>query len=294
MFSLAKVKVFDDMGHLNYTPSELPEYVVKQIQQDTKATYPKINGMEITSYVKVDGVPTIRQILGYSIDYSKLETKKSKDKKQSYKQNYKKAIVPKGNVIKGEHFLTIIDNLLSHQECKDLIKRAYTIKNEGYNKAWHPADTGGIYMRVLMLDRKLADMLWNRILPFLPKTYNGYRLCYLNDHFRFSRYKNGGKFHVHCDGKNYDASRPELCDGYSAESLFTLNINLNEGFKGGETDFFETNKNKDLDLRVSLIPKTGRAGLFWHDQYHRGNVVYGTDEAEFKYLLRTDVMGIRE
>jgi hypothetical protein len=277
---LIQVKVFNDMGHINYTPNLLPEYVVTQIRKDVKAIYPVVFGDTIRVYKLLPNVSSKRRINQFIINYE-IERMKPEE-------------LPVATYIPGNHFLCVVDNLFTPDECKNLIKIADGVKNSGYNKAWHPADTGGIYMRVMMIDRQLANSLWDKIKPFLPKDlkFKGYKLVYLNDHFRFSRYRKGGKFHLHCDGKNYDASRPEESEGYSTESLFTLNIFLNDGFEGGETDFFESGKGTDINLRQSVKPKAGRGALFWADQYHQGNVVMPTDAAEYKYLLRTDVMGV--
>lgn len=192
--------------------------------------------------------------------------------------------------------LWILDNLLSKEECMGRIARANAMNDDNKgNRAWHAPGTGGKYSRVIMIDRSLADDLWNRVRKFLPEVIEGYKLVYLNDHFRFSRYRKGGVFHVHCDGKNYDNSRPDLIGEWSSESLLTLNIFLNtEGdtdyeLVGGGTSFFNQDENFNLNLRTTVKAKAGRAVLFWAKQYHRGDVV----DSGFKYLLRTDVMGIR-
>ena len=188
--------------------------------------------------------------------------------------------------VPGEHYLTVLDNLLTKRECSKLIRKANDLKTDSTgNKSWHTPGTGGSYMRVMMVDRTLADELFSRIKPYLPTTYNGYQLHYLNDHFRFSRYNKGGQFPLHMDGQNYDASRPHLTGGHSAVSLFTLNIFLNDDFEGGETDFYNDASTKNL--RYSVKPLAGRGALFWARQYHCGNMV----KTPYKYLLRTDVMG---
>lgn len=70
--------------------------------------------------------------------------------------------------------------------------------------------------------------------------------------------------------------------------LFTLNIFLNDDFTGGETNRFSYTS--EYKLCYSVKPQTGRASLFWANQYHKGNKVI----EPFKYLLRTDVMGIKK
>ena len=180
-----------------------------------------------------------------------------------------------------EPYLKQIDDIFSQEECKKLIERA---NKEG----WHLPETGGSYMRSIIVDRELADSLFTKLKSHIPDTYLDYKLLYINDHFRFSRYNTGGIFPVHKDGTNYDASRTNEYDGYSTESVFTLNIFLNDDFEGGETDFFEQYEN-ELKLRFRVEPKAGRGALFYAKQYHRGNKVL----SPYKYLIRTDVMGIK-
>jgi len=211
------------------------------------------------------------------------------------------------NEVPGRYFLNVIDNLLSPDECHELIKHAHGIQNDDAgNRSWHEPGTAGKYKRSIMIDSAYADNLWERIqgLKILPETFTGengtrYKVLYLNSHFRFSRYTKGGLFSLHCDGKNYDNSRPELTDGYATESLLTLNIFLNDKnsipeplLEGGHTDFFETDAggfNFHERQGGSVAPRAGRAALFWADQYHRGNKV----TQGHKYLLRTDVMGVQ-
>ncbi len=188
-------------------------------------------------------------------------------------------------LVPGELYLNQIDDIFTKDECADLLNRA---NQEG----WHNPETGGSYMRSIIIDRELADKLYVKLKEHIPDTYMGYKLLYINDHFRFSRYNTGGVFPIHQDGTNYDSSKVDEYDGYSTESVFTLNIFLNDDFEGGETDFFEPNpENPDeLKLRFSVVPKCGRGSLFYAKQYHRGNKV----TVPYKYLIRTDVMGMRE
>ena len=188
-------------------------------------------------------------------------------------------------LVPGEFYLNQIDDIFTKEECQTLIDRANV-------EGWHNPETGGGYMRSIIVDKKLADNLFSKLKCHIPETYLGYDLLYINDHFRFSRYNVGGVFPVHKDGTNYDASRVDEYDGYSAESIFTLNIFLNDDFEGGETDFFEQDKDDvgKIKLRFTAVPKTGRGALFYAKQYHRGNKVL----SPYKYLIRTDIMGIRE
>lgn len=125
----------------------------------------------------------------------------------------------------------------------------------------------------MLIDKDLANKLYQRIGNRIPKYFNGCRVVGLNDHFRMSKYYPGGYFLTHQDGYNQD--------GEGNRSVMTLNIFLNDDFTGGETDFFF----EDGSLRFSAKPKPGRGALFDHQHVHCGNKVNG-----IKYLLRTDIM----
>jgi predicted 2-oxoglutarate/Fe(II)-dependent dioxygenase YbiX len=191
----------------------------------------------------------------------------------------------KSTVIAGGLPLNIIDNLLSPEECTNLIERADQVQDGAGNKSWHMADTDGMYMRVVMVDQVLADVLFSRIKEFLPDEYRGLKIVYLNSHFRFSKYDVNGNFPLHRDGTNYDSDRADM-HGIT-QSLFTLNIFLNDDYIGGETEFFSQHGQRgQLKSRYIAKPQTGRATLFFANQWHRGNTVL----TPYKYLLRTDVM----
>lgn len=204
--------------------------------------------------------------------------------------------------VRGEHLLFDIRRLLTSEECAQYIALADDPSNISHtlDHDWKDAraDNGASYLRARRYLRDAADELFLRIAPILPKEYEGHNDFYLNPCFRFSKYYEGGRFAVHHDGQNYDSTRREEHGGFDAISIFTLNINLNAGFEGGETDFFhgslktrpfEKKKKRDeLKLRHQIVPEVGRASLFYFDQPHRGNIVRETPPC--KILMRTDVM----
>ncbi len=67
----------------------------------------------------------------------------------------------------------------------------------------------------------------------------------------------GDYFKPHCDGCY---SRP---DG-SELRLITIQIYLNEGFRGGETTFLS----EPTDDRLGVVPKTGMILVFDQSLYH--------------------------
>lgn len=169
----------------------------------------------------------------------------------------------------------VIDNLLSKEECDSLIKE-FDYKLEFIDRGI--AD----YYRHKENIPELASTLFNRIQPYLDPTDSPYseqlkEITGMNPNFRVAKYKPGGRFSLHQDDRIY-------CNGN--QSWLTLNIFLNDEFKGGETDFFELDDDNTYKLYKRAQPKPGRGALFDKDWWHRGNVV----EEGYKYLLRTDVL----
>jgi prolyl 4-hydroxylase len=167
-------------------------------------------------------------------------------------------------------YLEQIDDIFTIIECKKLINRAEKIGFEPVDRYEYAK-----YGRVIIDDEILANNLFKKIKDIIPNTINGMKVKKINNIFRFSKYNIDGEFKLHKDSFNQDR--------YGNRSAMTLNIFLNENFKGGETDFYLENKKT---LRISVIPKSGRGVLFDSQQYHCGNKVL----SGFKYLIRTDIM----
>jgi prolyl 4-hydroxylase len=124
--------------------------------------------------------------------------------------------------------------------------------------------------RVMWDDEEEARGLLERVLPRVPGTLSGMRLCGANPRLRLYRYGPGERHGAHWD------TVVELASG--AQSMLTLVFYLNDGFEGGETDFPE------LGQRVT--PRKGRALLFQHRVLHEATEVRSGE----KLVLRTDVL----
>lgn len=269
-----EVKVWSDMGHLCYEPTEVPEDIHKQIGYDVRQYHKPFkmqNGQmsKLVHYELKPHVPLRRAMHGYIIDYSQIASKTSR---MSWK-----------HINNGGAPVYHINNLLSDTECNELISLANNLKDDNLgNRSWHKPGTGGKYSRVIWINKRFATELWYRIKSILPEYIDQgnvrYKLAYLNDHFRFSRYRKGGIFPIHCDGKNHSGR---------SESVFTLNIFLNTKPKseGGGTTFYQ-DPNDASASKFTIPPIAGSAALFWANQYHSGDTVHDG----LKYLLRTDVM----
>ena len=73
----------------------------------------------------------------------------------------------------------------------------------------------------------------------------------VNERFRFLRYDQGMFFKPHFDGAYVVPNSEPL-----QETKITLQLYLNEGFKGGSTTFMGSDKN------IECVPKIGKALLF--------------------------------
>jgi hypothetical protein len=163
--------------------------------------------------------------------------------------------------------MTCVDNLLTPEECVELISR---LDNESSLEKVERAHMA-TYSRNILVDEKLADSLYTKLKPLLPPSIKTVR-C--NEVFRFSKYVPGEEFGIHRDGINQDR--------FGNRAKFTVNIFLSADFKGGETDFFDEARTHVF----RAVPAVGRGGVFDREILHCGNkVLEGT-----KYLIRTDVM----
>jgi hypothetical protein len=183
-------------------------------------------------------------------------------------------------------FYVPVDGLLTAEECTAFIRDMDRADN------LRAVDSAiAAYDRGVLVSDVWAERLWQRVRPLMPADIAAVAHC--NTHIRFSKYHPGQCFEVHRDGLNQDAR------GYRTK--FTVNIFLNDGFQGGETDFLDESRNdrcigQDGPHLVSLsesrvlvyraMPAPGRGMVFDREILHRGNMVQGG----YKYLLRTDVM----
>lgn len=168
-----------------------------------------------------------------------------------------------------------IDDFLSYDECQSFIKKPDFIEN-GWQRATITTPNGAVLQehyrnndRHMFDDEKLAEKLFQRLKPHLPDDDPEWKLKGLNERFKIYRYVPGQNFAMHTDA--------QFIRNENEKSFQTILIYLNEGYEGGETEFF------GLEI---IPPKTGRAIVFMHHLMHEGlPIIKGT-----KYALRTDIM----
>ena len=118
-------------------------------------------------------------------------------------------------------FLYQIEDLLNDEECKRYIEMFDDPSNVEAIDDKHRK-----YNRVQFQDEQLANQLYQKIIPYLPKKIKKISVG-MNKYIRLSKYVPGQFFGIHKDGINFDK------DNKSNMSYATLNIFLNDDFEGG-------------------------------------------------------------
>jgi len=183
----------------------------------------------------------------------------------------------------------VLDNVFTEEECNQWIqeaeKRGFTVAevNVGGGRQKLMTDYRNS-QRCIWDSTERANDIWHRIEPFMPKTFKKRNCLGLNERLRLLRYDPGHFFMPHMDG-TYQRDNGE-------RSYITIQLYLNEGYKGGSTTFLHS-KNASSDRMsgpetgdVEYVPKTGSVLVFDHPILHEGSVLF---EGR-KYCLRTDVM----
>lgn len=129
------------------------------------------------------------------------------------------------------------------------------------------------HQRHMGIDHARADVIWERIKDDMKKEEPD--AVELNPMLRYLRYSTGDFFAPH-----FDESRLDMKGN---ESIFTLILYLNDGYKGGHTVLLDE---YNIKSKERIIPKKGDILLFEHEILHEGEHV---TEGE-KFVLRTDVM----
>ncbi|RHY72010.1 hypothetical protein DYB30_007648 [Aphanomyces astaci] len=175
----------------------------------------------------------------------------------------------------------VLENVLSSGECNALIRHSEAsgyepaLLNVGYGRQVLRPDVRN-NDRCIIDDVATASIVWDRVRPHLPSTFQGKPVVGVNERLRFLRYYPGQQFKPHCDGSY---RRP---DG-SEQSYITIQIYLNGGddLEGGDTVIF------DRDNTIKVHPVPGRVLIFQHyNVEHSGApVINGV-----KYAIRSDIM----
>ena len=223
------------------------------------------------------------------------------------------------------HKIWLVDELLSEDECAQLLSRA---EAHGFGTThYEPSYRGNL--RLTTTDPSLAEAVWARLRGVVPATLTltrpdseaertalwwkhypdaeGQWEAYgLNECWRLAKYRTGDRFLCHCD----EAYVPSSGGPVARMSMLSVNIYMNGGFEAGRTRFFLRDdfesqlegvssgsgavqyhvKESGIGPDVAVVPAAGRCLLF---QQPPGQCYYHDGEqlgSECKYLFRSDVM----
>jgi hypothetical protein len=194
-----------------------------------------------------------------------------------------------------DKYVKVLYNMLTKEECKNIINLA---ESSGFEKALLNIGGGQQQLmtdvrnndRCIIDSPEIVEVVWQRILQICPNDHILLKVPFankdlnavgLNERMRILRYDPGAFFAAHRDG-SYVRKLEAGTERKGEQSYVTLQIYLNEGFKGGCTRFMNFDESRGHDV----VPKTGAILLFQHDCYHEGSRLLSGR----KYALRTDVM----
>lgn len=173
----------------------------------------------------------------------------------------------------------ILYDVFSEEECNEYIKKT---EKMGYETALVNIG-GGRQMKITDVRNSSrciwdsveeANKIWERIKDHIPEVWRDRKVVGLNERLRFLRYDPGEYFKPHMDG-TYERKNGE-------RSYITIQLYLNEGFKGGSTTFMDFG----LKNQIEVVPRTGMIAVFDHAIMHEGSEL----KKGRKYSMRTDVM----
>ncbi|KAF5540377.1 oxidoreductase containing protein [Fusarium phyllophilum] len=212
------------------------------------------------------------------------------------------------------HTAIVLDNVLSPEECKQLLSlaEASVPRPDESAPAWKPAliSAGPGWEapapgyresdRIIWNQQTVVDRLWERcmlseglrellaVVPPQPYMKGGkWVFSRFNERMRFLKYSPGQFFKPHCDGPFYYTGGP----GKEFETFYTVHLYLNDSvendpaseLEGGATSFLDRKGEK----RVDVNPKTGSVLIFQHrGLFHEGATV----QRGIKYTMRTDIL----
>jgi len=204
-------------------------------------------------------------------------------------------------------FAIVLRNVLTPEECANLVSKC---EDEGFDDALVQGPTGKQILRqdirscgrCIIDDTELAGDMFARILNAVRGTEHEKKIMHapwitaaspksgnknsseeitavgLNERLRFLKYGQGHFFAPHQDLRFVRGS--ECGEKAGETSHITVQLYLNDKFKGGSTRFLCGKRHYDVK------PKIGSVLIFDHDILHEGSKVTGG----IKYSVRSDIM----
>lgn len=173
--------------------------------------------------------------------------------------------------------ITYIDEVLSDDECKHVIKLCY---EQGFEDVGYQKEFGG-HVRAMFHDEQMASLLWERVKHLCPTEYKDEQGTWesfgLNPRFRILKYVKGQYNSKHVDGQVHLDEK--------TVSFWTFTVYLNGPFERGRTRFYKRDPDtQKSELDCAVEPSRGRAICFVSETEHDGEETEGD-----KYIMRTEV-----
>lgn len=184
----------------------------------------------------------------------------------------------------------ILRGVLTPEECQYIIDEC---EASGFDVLGEKERTYRTNDRQVMYHPLLAQCIHRRVAPFVPaelmrprghgaleNEVTPWDIVECNPCMRFCKYHAGGFFKCHQDGKFVQDAR--------TESVWTVNMYLNGGLNGGNTNFLASHYKEPRDrvITAAVAPEAGMALVFLHELVHEGDTL----QDGVKYLARTEVM----
>ncbi len=182
--------------------------------------------------------------------------------------------------LKFEGFAVLLERALPDKLCDKIIEK---LGSKKWEDALINGGTDGQILdknirfckRIMEIDYKLGDYIMSIVDKFLPDNITELKKININPMFRYLKYGPGNYFKPHYDGP-YE-------DNNGNVSLITIQMYLNDDFKGGETVFYDACDGKKI---YTHVPKKGDIILFEQTIEHTALTV----TEGIKYSVRTEVM----
>lgn len=186
-----------------------------------------------------------------------------------------------------DKYAALLHNVFTKEECEAIIDLA---ERQGFTDALlrgpsgKPGDSSlsgaenksvRNNQRVPFESQELAALLFARVQPFVPQSWDGKIPYSLNDAIRVVKYAPGTYYKHHLDGYQRKDE--------NTRSYFSFLLYLNDGYEGGKTEFYDMDDPNNI---VSLSARQGSVAIFEHQIWHGGGtLIKGT-----KYAIKSEVM----
>ncbi|KAJ3347245.1 hypothetical protein HDU91_006828 [Kappamyces sp. JEL0680] len=199
----------------------------------------------------------------------------------------------------------VLKNVLSVQECMDVLSAAETI---GFTPDTPTGGSAEHLTSVLahnffwLADEEILERIYSRCVDHLPSSIQGQKIAGLNARWRVYRYSPGSIYRPHIDGSwpgsGLTRDGEYVYDAFGDRwSKLTFLIRLNDAFRGGATTYFTPAFDVGVMDATPVCPQMGDVLVFPHGDtqgsiLHEGSPVLESNGefADAKYVIRTEVL----